>query len=343
MRVVLDLAAGSWLGGRTYLRNLALALRSLPEDEQPEILGLDPDAAATDFDDVLERVRDLPAEADVVFPNWSLPARAGVAQMGWIPDLQHRSLPDNFSLAERLKRDVGYRRWIRRARIVVVSSQAVGADVARAFRRSRGKLRVVHFRTVLPREASARDPLETVRRLGLPPEFLLLPNQLWRHKNHRVAFEAAPRLPLPLVCTGATEDYRHPGHAEELRSILRRENVEDRVHLLGVVDRDDYLQLLRAARAIVQPSLFEGWSSIVEDARAVGRPIALSDIPVHREQAPPGGHYFPPHDADTLVAAVGAALAEPRVPDEEAVVRQERLVADYAREFLGTAEEAGRS
>ena len=36
--------------------------------------------------------------------------------------------------------------------------------------------------------------------------------------------------------------------------------------------------------AVAQPSLFEGWSTIVEDAKTLGKPIFVSDLPVHREQ-----------------------------------------------------------
>jgi glycosyltransferase involved in cell wall biosynthesis len=35
---------------------------------------------------------------------------------------------------------------------------------------------------------------------------------------------------------------------------------------------------------VIQPSLFEGWSTVVEDAKAIGRPLIVSDLPVHKEQ-----------------------------------------------------------
>jgi hypothetical protein len=39
--------------------------------------------------------------------------------------------------------------------------------------------------------------------------------------------------------------------------------------------------------------LFEGWSTVIEDARGFGRPLIVSDIPVDREQA----------DSDTIFFA----------------------------------------
>ncbi len=44
------------------------------------------------------------------------------------------------------------------------------------------------------------------------------------------------------------------------------------------------MALLRGAAAVLQPSRFEGWSTIIEDAKSLGKPIVASDIAVHREQ-----------------------------------------------------------
>jgi len=40
----------------------------------------------------------------------------------------------------------------------------------------------------------------------------------------------------------------------------------------------------------------------VEEAKSLGKAVILSDIEVHREQAPPGSVYFGPDDAQALAA-----------------------------------------
>ena len=55
--------------------------------------------------------------------------------------------------------------------------------------------------------------------------------------------------------------------------------------MLGKVPRVDQLQLLRRAAFVVQPSSCEGWNTGVEEARALGKRVLLSDLQVHREQA----------------------------------------------------------
>ena len=336
MKLVLNFGAASWLGGRYYLENLAAALRALDESKRPELFALG--------ENVLDAVRVdvVPPDADVVFPNWGLPRKpaANVVQIHWIPDLQHRRLPQNFGRLDRVRRDLGYRRLIRRAQVVVVSSEVVAEDVRRAYPQAAAKLQVVHFRTAVPPDALDHDPHATLARLGLPARFILLPNQFWAHKNHATALAALGELPLPLVCTGEARDTRRPGFAERLVADAQEAMLSGRLFLLGVVTRDDYLQLVRSAAAVLQPSLFEGWSSIVEDARAFGRPIALSDIDVHREQGPPHARFFRARDPRDLAAAVSGVLQEPVPAEAEALEAQCQRVLEYGARFMQVVRDA---
>ena len=49
---------------------------------------------------------------------------------------------------------------------------------------------------------------------------------------------------------------------------------------------DDVFGLINIAKAVINPSLFEGWSSTVEECKSVGKNMILSDINVHKEQHP---------------------------------------------------------
>ncbi len=81
---------------------------------------------------------------------------------------------------------------------------------------------------------------------------------------------------------------------------IRNNNMEDNIILLGVVERDDLYYLMRNCISVLNPSLFEGWSTTVEESKSMGKNVILSDIPVHREQNPPSSIYFNPHDAEGL-------------------------------------------
>ena len=52
--------------------------------------------------------------------------------------------------------------------------------------------------------------------------------------------------------------------------------------------------------AVINPSFFEGWSTTVEEVKSVGKKIVLSDLEVHREQAPDSAYFFAPDDVKDL-------------------------------------------
>ncbi|NIO41379.1 MAG: glycosyltransferase [Burkholderiales bacterium] len=74
------------------------------------------------------------------------------------------------------------------------------------------------------------------------------------------------------------------------------------------MSRADLYALMRGSIAVVNPSLFEGWSTTVEEAKAIGAPLVLSDIAVHREQAGGDAVYFEPHSATQAAAALVQAI-----------------------------------
>jgi glycosyltransferase involved in cell wall biosynthesis len=335
MRIVLDLRAGGWLGGRYYLQNLALALASLPAHERPTVFGLGPADEASEFNGLLERVTSPPPEADVIFPNWNMPLRSRIAQVHWIPDMQHRRMRGTFSAMERLKREYAFLRFALPARRIVVSSETVRRDAARAYPLIHGKLRVLKFRSCVPMSTLRASLGDTLALYGLEPGYVFLPNQFWKHKNHQVAFAAAERFKETLVCSGATHDSRDPQYFERVTS-----KIPPNVRIVGVVPRADYLQLVRGASVVLQPSRFEGWSSTVEDARAFGKPVVLSDIAVLREQAPENAWFFPPDDPDALVSAVDEAIASTATAEDAALMIQANRIAEYGRAFVALVREA---
>jgi glycosyltransferase involved in cell wall biosynthesis len=384
----LRIAHARWLGGLFYLQNLILATRQLSPEEQPDLLGLIPldqhDLRLESFADLVElqpfrtgdgrdsisakienRIRPLLAlrseipwgasraamtyGVDVLFPTWKSRSTHLTAHVPWVPDLQHLHYPQNFSRRERAARDRAFRRIARVADLIVVSSETASSEFAARYRGTDNRLRILRFTTVLADDAFERDPAPTLAEYHLPSQYLLFPGQFWRHKNHRLAFEAVRILrdqgqDVCLVCTGETNDYRWPDHFGELLRYLEEHRLSSNIRILGVVPRSDYVQLLRGAVAVVQSSLFEGWSSIVEDARAVGARLLLSDIPVHREQRPPGAIFFPPQDAWALADAIVSMLGRPKVQRADDTRRgQLERVRSYGRTFCSIACEAAAS
>lgn len=60
--------------------------------------------------------------------------------------------------------------------------------------------------------------------------------------------------------------------------------IRENVTFLGFVDRRDQLSLVKHSQALIQPSLFEGWNTSIEDAKSLSVSVIASDIEVHHEQ-----------------------------------------------------------
>lgn len=259
-------------------------------------------------------------DLDVTYPGWGTPI-PGVAQMHWVPDLQHVFLPEFFSPEEVARRDRDLERLASGTDTLIFSSHSALADFRGIFGDSTAPTHVWQFCSpVTDEELRGADPHQ---KYGVPTRYLYVANQFWAHKDHRTLFSALALLrdeglrPV-VVCTGLLADRRNPGYVDELTRLIRDENLADQVLILGVVPRPDQISILRHSTVVVQPSTFEGWSTVVEDAKAVGRPMILSDFRVHLEQAP--DHvFFEMGSAESLADALRKHLPDlPEGPDPAA-------------------------
>jgi len=73
-----------------------------------------------------------------------------------------------------------------------------------------------------------------------------------------------------VVCTGKFFDRRDPAPTAKLLATISRPGLREQFFLLGLVPHDDVYGLMRQSIAVINPSLFEGWSTSVEEAKSLG-------------------------------------------------------------------------
>lgn len=364
-----------WLGGVSYFRNLLTSLYALPDRNIEAVIFTGTRAQQKYFDgfpDVevvrsrlfdrgtlpwlirklwlrgishdwfLERLLKRHAAAVLSHSGW-LGKGASIPAIGWIPDFQHLHLPECFDQTEIGSRNREFHRLCRYCSAVIVSSYDAQSDLLEFDATCRSKSHVLQFVASPAKEAAAlpdyRGLEEKYRYFG---KYFLLPNQMWKHKNHLVVIEALGLLlrenkKVLVLATGNTTDYRHPEHFKSLMTRVQELGVADNFRHIGLVPSTDLAGLIRGALAIINPSYFEGWSTSVEEAKSLGKRVVLSDIPVHREQNPSRGRYFPPNDARALAEILWAVWGE-EVPDEmEEMVKASRAadqrLGGFARQY----------
>lgn len=263
------------------------------------------------------------ARIDLVFEMTNYLGPLPVPVVSWIPDAQHRLLPHLFSWRERLQRDLEFRQRLTRRTHVILSSQAALGHIQAFMPHPRARLHVVPF-AVRPTLAVDNAAIAQAQaRHGLAPGYLYLPNQFWQHKNHALALEAFAQASkgdadMRLVLSGQALDSRDGNYPQKLAQILFAPMLAQRVKMLGVIPYPDLLALIAGSRALLNPSLFEGWSTTVEEAKALGARMILSDLPVHREQAQGKAIFFNPRSVDDAARALGETAKLPLAPDAAA-------------------------
>lgn len=371
LRVGIPIVGGKgWQGGISHMELHVKAVTTLPKQERPQIfliiteetldsyifyrpfihlfdgaifLGREIEAAAKITGLLLIHCQtwdDLFAKIDFLFPvSFNvLPDRCSAS---WVHDFQHKHLPDFFPAQDLALREELCQHIADQARLIFCSSYAVEHDFRKFYPDSKAQTMVLSLRIMPESDWFAGNPAAVQQHYGLPDEFIICSNQFWVHKNHRLLFEAIYNLrqngrDIHLVCTGLTHDFRCPGYFEELKDYISVLGITDLVHILGQIPRQDQIQLIRRSMFTVQPSLFEGLGLIVQECRALGKPIILSDIDAHLEHE--YGVYFNRTDAEDLTDKLAQLISCTKpgpdfMREAEARLQAVGLAKRYARSF----------
>ncbi len=220
-----------------------------------------------------------------------------IATICWIPDFQHIYLNQFFSKDEIYKRNKLFRKYIINSTITLVSSNSAKNDLKKFSPDNFENARVLKFVSCQSLKSKILSFSDIKQKYKIPNSYFHLPNQFWQHKNHNLVVKAVKALNernirVNIICTGNTNDYRNPEFFDEFLNLLKNLNVYDQFKILGIIPYEEMISLMYYSTAVINPSLFEGWSTTVEECKTLNKTILLSRIPVHIEQNPKNGKYF---------------------------------------------------
>jgi glycosyltransferase involved in cell wall biosynthesis len=234
---------------------------------------------------------DIPvSEVEYFFPSpANLKRQQGQKRIFWIPDFQELYYANFFSPYEVKLRVKDHRVIASSGEKVIFSSHDVLKDFKKFYPQQNCTPFVIQFAVTHPLLGNISID-ELKKKYGIRGDYFMAPNQFWAHKNHDVIIDAAKilkekdQLDILIAFTGKEEDYRNPEYAKELKAKVAKLGLEQNIKFLGFIDRSHQLSLIKHAISVIQPSLFEGWSTVVEDTKALNQHIIASDLEVHKEQ-----------------------------------------------------------
>lgn len=247
-------------------------------------------------------------DLDGLYPLHDFPVKTKTKTklLCWYADLQHKYYPDFFTGRKIFERNVRIRFMLKNSLDLVVSSQAVADDFAMFFRLNRRyRIHIFHFVSVI-------DNLENIKiedlraKYNLPEKYFMVSNQFHKHKNHKVVLQTLVKLKnegkkVHVAFTGKFPAATGSPYLAELHQLINDNELHDQVTMLGLISRNDQLQLMKQSQAVIQPSLFEGWSTVIEDAKSLQAPVVASNLNVNMEQLGKEAVYFKPDNPDELV------------------------------------------
>lgn len=156
------------------------------------------------------------------------------------------------------------------------------------------------------------DPVQSRKRLGNNKHFIVLfVGTLRWQKGVRYLIESIRKIPTPnctLIIAGDGIQRK------ELENSIPSK-LANQIQFIGKVDRTTLFTYYAACDVVVNPSLHEGFPTILPEAWMFSKPVILTDIPAHREiiDTWKGGLLVKPKSSHDLAQAIQFAMNHPDV------------------------------
>jgi glycosyltransferase involved in cell wall biosynthesis len=287
--------------------------------------------------DSIPNIQDI----DGLFPFNDFPGKKPMTKlklMAWIPDFQHKFYPHFFTKKNLFLREQKFKSIIANADVLILSSENAYSHLKQHYDVPQD-LKIIILRFVsLIKNHKLTEFSYVSEKYKLNSPFFLVSNQFYEHKNHIVVLKAIKLLKeenikFQVIFSGKTEDYRNPAFFARLLQFIEKHELAEYVQIVGLIPREDQLSMLVNSLALIQPSKFEGWSTIIEDSKTLMHQVICSSLPVHKEQLNDFGFYFEP-DSETELASLMKAFIEGAITRKNLPDTYNVRIESFAQTFL---------
>jgi len=143
--------------------------------------------------------------------------------------------------------------------------------------------------------------------------FLFYPANFWLHKNHETLFKAFklykdkyPFSDLKLVCTGTGKV-----RLNILKNLVEDLGILNNIIFAGYVNDDELSVFYTECKALIFPSLYEGFGMPVLEAMALGKCVLCSNVTSLPEIAGDAALFFDPNNPSEIAESISRIEKDP--------------------------------
>lgn len=308
MRIGIDARLWNETGVGRYIRNLVNNLAAIDKENEYILFGkndvigngkfkiVETDIRWHSIDEQLRLASILNKEKlDLMhFPYFSVPVAYNKPFVVTIHDLiinqvdtgKASTLPLPLYKAKRLGYKLVLRSTVNKAAKIIAVSQATKADIIKYLGVKPDKIAVTY--------EGVDDAINSKRQIKNQKHFLYVGNA-YPHKNLERLVDAFASVDAKLILVGKS-DYFY----KKLKNYVVEKELSEKIIFYGQVTDEELSGLYQNARALVMPSLIEGFGLPALEAMANNCLVLASDIPSLREVCKEAAIYFNPYDVSDI-------------------------------------------
>ncbi len=226
----------------------------------------------------------------------------GIPTVSTILDIQHEFYPQFFAPQELEHRRKFYRDIVKKVERVVSISDYTKETFCDKYGYPTDRAETIY---IAIQNRFDKEDDKVLDKLNIRNQkYIVYPANFWEHKNHKLllnafAMYANEHRDMKLVLTGNPLE-----QAQYYQELLKAMKIDDLTVITGYVSNEELYSILKNAKGLIYPSLFEGFGIPVVEAMHLHKLIACSDLTSLPEIGCNAICYFNPKKPDDILRGI---------------------------------------
>ncbi len=251
-------------------------------------------------------------------PTHYIPRFSPVKRIATIFDLSFLHFPQMFKGDDLWKLTNWTKYSIQNADHIITISNFSKKDILSEYKINKDKVTVAYpgYDRDKFKVQSEKLKVEKIKKqYNIGDNYIIYIGTIQPRKNLVRLIEAVSRIEgLKLKIIGKSKGEGKEGWMyEEILNTPKNLGIEDRVEFLGYVATEELPQLIKGAKAFIQPSLYEGFGISVLEAMATGTAVIVSNVSSLPEIVGKAGLTFDPYSLDQIEQAIRTVISDTKL------------------------------